>query len=640
MSEGRLLWTPSPERAGRTNLADFMRRVGVSTYADLWKWSTDDISAFWSALWDHFDILSSQPYEQVVRGGMTAPVWFEGSRVNYAEHLLRHESRARPDEVALLYCSEDSAPQAITWPELGSRVRKLATHLRKLGIQPGDRIVSYMPNIPETAVAMMACVAVGAVWSSAAPEFGARTVIDRFAQIEPVLMFVSDSYTFGGRTFDRTTEAQQIISALPTLSHVIRLPDLAVIDDVPAAGFEFTRVAWDHPLWVLFSSGTTGLPKAIVHGHAGMLLEHLKVVQLHFDLRPGSRLFFYTTTGWMMWNVVVAALLAGATAVLYDGSPVHPSPDLLWRLAADTKATHMGASPTFLTAQKAANIRPVDRYDLSALQMITLSGSPCSPELFEWILDAVAPDVWIASQSGGTEICSAFVGAVPTEPVYAGEIQARMLGMDVHAWSDDGREQVDAVGELVVTQPFPSMPLRFWNDPDRARYLGTYFQTFPEVWCHGDFVKINERGGCYVYGRSDSTLNRHGVRIGTAEIYRIVEQIPGVADSLVVCCELPDGSHFMPLFIRLAPGAALDEKALRDRLRRDGSPRHVPDAIQAVHAIPYTLTGKKMEIPVRRILQGRAVDSVASRDAMANANALDEYVGYRVLLLEGQGIDR
>jgi len=336
-----------------------------------------------------------------------------------------------------------------------------------------------------------------------------------------------------------------------------------------------------------------------------------------------------------MWNVVVAALLAGATAVLYDGSPVHPAPDVLWRIAADVEATHMGASPTFLTAQQTGGIRPIDRYDLHALQMITLSGSPCSPELFAWILDAVKADVWIASQSGGTEICSAFVGAVPTLPVHAGEIQARMLGMDVRAWSDDGRELVGEVGELVVRRPFPSMPVEFWSDPNRERYLATYFRTFPGVWCHGDFIKINERGGCYVYGRSDSTLNRHGVRIGTAEIYRIVEQVPGVADSLVVHCERADGSHFMPLFIRLKPGVSLDERlisTIRERLRRDGSPRHVPDAIHAVPAIPYTLTGKKMEIPVRRILEGQPVDAVASRDAMANPDALEELARYRSLI--------
>jgi acetoacetyl-CoA synthetase len=406
-------------------------------------------------------------------------------------------------------------------------------------------------------------------------------------------------------------------------------------EEVARAGFEFTRVPWNHPLWVLFSSGTTGLPKAIVHGHAGMLIEHLKVVRLHFDLRPGSRLFFYTTTGWMMWNVVVAALLAGATAVLYDGSPVHSAPDLLWRLAAEVRATHMGASPTFLTAQQTGGIRPIDRYDLNALRMITLSGSPCSPELFAWILDAVKADVWIASQSGGTEICSAFVGAVPTLPVYAGEIQARMLGMDVRACSEDGRELVGQVGELVVRRPFPSMPVQFWNDPGRERYLATYFRSFPGIWCHGDFIKINERGGCYVYGRSDSTLNRHGVRIGTAEIYRIVEQVPGVADSLVVHCERAGGSHFMPLFIRLTPGVSLDERlisAIRERLRRDGSPRHVPDAIHAVQAIPYTLTGKKMEIPVRRILEGQPIDTVASRDAMANPEALEEIARYRSLI--------
>ncbi|HVO46811.1 MAG TPA: acetoacetate--CoA ligase [Steroidobacteraceae bacterium] len=653
--EGTLVWRPSAERIRCARLTDYQswlareRGSGRIDYNTLWRWSVSDPAAFWASIWKYFDVRSARPYRQVLGGTMTAPEWFVGCELNYAEHLLDHENRASADEPALLHLGEDNAVRAMPWCELGSQVRKLATELRRLGIRPGDRIVSYMPNVPQTVVAMMACVAVGGVWSSASPEFGSRTVIDRFGQIEPTLMFAAPTYGFGGRVFDRTEEVRRIAGSLPTLKHLVWLAEPAAGPgsgpltwnalmsgpEVSPADFEFTRVQWNHPLWILFSSGTTGLPKAIVHGHAGMLLEHLKLVHLHLDLRPGARLFFHTTTGWMMWNIVVAALLAGATAVLYEGSPLHPAPDALWRIAAEVRATHMGASPTFIAAQKNAGIRPKDRYDLSDLEMITLSGSPCSPELFAWILAEVKADVWIASQSGGTEICSAFVGAIPTLPVYAGEIQGPLLGMDVHAWGPDGSELVDTVGELVVCKPFPSMPVCFWNDEHDQRYLDSYFRQFPGVWCHGDFIRINSRGGCYIQGRSDATLNRHGVRIGTAEIYRIVEQVPGVADSLAVCCERADGSLFMPLFVKLDPGVSFSpalRQAICDRLRRDGSPRHVPDAVQPVRAIPYTLTGKKMEIPVRRILGGASIESAASRDAMADPGALDEYPDYRKLI--------
>ncbi|MDB6087897.1 MAG: acetoacetate--CoA ligase [Gammaproteobacteria bacterium] len=664
LKEGDLIWSPSPHRVSHTRLARYMEWIASTTgrrmedYADLWRWSVSDPEGFWSSIWLHFDVKSSSHYERALTGGMRAPKWFEGCQLNYAEHLLRHELHA-PVEVALLYRSEDQELAGLTWSELGAQVRTVATRLRELGIKPGDRVAAVMPNAPETVIAMIACVAVGAVWAAAAPEFGPKTVIDRFSQIAPTMLLAASGYVFGGRVFDRSTEVTQIAKALPTLKHIVWLQRTAESEMPPTAGvhsdgnvtaqwtnwasllagpagkaadFQFTRVPWDHPLWILFSSGTTGPPKAIVHGHAGMLLEHLKLVNLHLDLRPSARLFFHTTTGWMMWNVAVAGLLAGATIVLYDGSPTHTSPDLLWRIAADAKATHMGMSPTLMTMQKSAGIRPIEKHALDGLEMITVSGSPCSPELFEWIHACVKSDVWVASQSGGTEIASAFVGAVPTLPVYAGEIQARMLGMDVHSWSDAGVELTDAVGELVVTSPFPSMPLYFWNDPDGARYRDSYFGVFPGVWRHGDFIKINRRGGSFIYGRSDSTLNRHGVRIGTAEIYRILEQISEVADSLIVCHERPDGSTFMPLFVQLRPGIALDSTlrdAIRKKLRSEGSPRHIPDAIEQVEAIPYTLTGKKMEIPVRRILNGAAVELAASRDAMANPRSLDDFVAYR-----------
>lgn len=656
VQEGELLWTPRPESVAASNLQRYLdwlarhRGKELSGYDELWRWSVADLEGFWASIWERFGVQSSTPYARVLSGReMPGARWFERSEVNYAEHLLRHEARAAPDEIVFLHTSERRPLAGMTWHELGRQVRIVATQLRALGIVPGDRIVSYMPNVPETAVAMIAATAVGAVWSSAAPEFGVRTVIDRFAQIAPKLLFAADGYRFGARDFTRTVEVEQIVAALPSLQHVVWLPylDAAVVmpsdprfvswtglfehPEVPREDFKFTRVGCEHALWVVFSSGTTGSPKPIVHSHVGMLLEHLKLIHLHMNLRPGTRLFFHTTTGWMMWNVVVAALHAGATAVLYDGSPVHSGPEFLWELAAQAGVTHFGASPTFVQLMQKAGLRPGERYDLSKLEMITVSGSPCTPETFAWVYRSVKSDVWVASQSGGTELCSGFVGASPTLPVYAGEIQARMLGMDVHAWNDEGEELIDRVGELVVTSPFPSMPVYFWNDTDGRRYRESYFDRFPGVWRHGDFIKINARGGCYVYGRSDSTLNRHGVRIGTAEIYRSVEQVEGVGDSLIVCCERPDGSFFMPLFVKLQEGLELDDalrQRINSRLRQDCSPRHVPDRIDRVDAIPYTLTGKKMEIPVRRILTGSPPECVASRDAMMNPEALDFFVRY------------
>ena len=659
--EGELLWTPRPEFARASNLAhyiDWLRVQGcfdASDYDSLWRWSVTETEAFWGSIWDYFDVQSDAPYTRVLDSREMGPGcrWFTGSRVNYAEHLLRFEV-SQPDATVFHHLSELRPLQTMSWAELGRQVRIVATQLRALGIGPGDRVVSYMPNVPETAIAMMATTAIGAVWSSAAPEFGVKTVIERFSQIEPKLLFAADGYRFAGKDFAREAEVGRIVEALPSLEHLVWLPYLRsdqappalprlrtwqqLLDhaDVPAQTFEFERVPPGHPLWVLFSSGTTGLPKAIVHDHQGVLLEHLKLMHFHLDLKPGSTMFFYSTTGWMMWNILLAALLTGSSAVLYDGSPAYPNLDFLWKLAADTGATSFGASPTFVQMMEKAGLRPGEQYDLSRLQSVVISGAPATPETFAWFYRCVKQDLWVTSQSGGTEVCSGFVGAVPMLPVYAGEIQARLLGMDVHAWNEDGREVMDEVGELVVTSPFPSMPTRFWNDPDDRRYLETYFEAFKSpqggrVWRHGDFIKINSRGGCYIYGRSDSTLNRYGVRIGTAEIYRAVEQVDGVADSIIVCCELPGGNYFMPLFVKLKEGYTLDDAmiaAINCKLREDCSPRHVPDRIYAVDQIPYTLTGKKMEVPVRKLLMGWPLEKAASRDAMMNPTAIDYFLRF------------
>jgi acetoacetyl-CoA synthetase len=656
VSEGELLWTPRPEYVRSSNVTkhlDWLRQhrgKSFDDYESLWRWSVQRPEEFWAAQWDYFEVRSSTPYKQVLDSRtMPGAKWFEGARVNYAEHLLRHEEQAGADEVALHHMTETRPLAQMSWRDLGRQVRIIATQLRTLGVKPGDRVVAYMPNVPETAVAMMASVAIGAVWSSAAPEFGVKTVIERFSQIEPKVLFATDGYRFAGKDYRREIEVCGIVEMLPSLECVIWLPCLAphasppdfdhviVWDkllahpEVPREHFTYERVDHDHPLWVLFSSGTTGLPKAIVHSHIGVLMEHLKLTHFHVNLTPASVMFFYSTAGWVMWNILLASLLMGSSVVLYDGSPVHPDPGFLWQLAAQTRTTNFGASPTFVQMMAKAQLTPGSTFDLSALQAVTLSGAPSTPETFAWFYRSVKRDLWVTSQSGGTEIASGLVGASPTLAVHAGEIQTRMLGMDVHAWDDNGEEVIDAIGELVVTTPFPSMPIRFWNDIDDRRYQESYFDVYPGVWRHGDFIKVNRHGGCYIYGRSDATLNRHGVRIGTAEIYRVVEQLPEIADSLIVCCELPGGRFFMPLFVRLNPGCTLQPELLARiaaKLRQDCSPRHVPDRIYAVNAVPYTLTGKKMEVPVRKILMGWTSEKAASRDAMMNPQALDWFVRF------------
>lgn len=653
--EGAPLWSPRPAFADASNLAQYLRWLqaergrSFADYEALWEWSVRDLEGFWQSIWDYFEVHSISPPTCVLDStDMPGARWFPGARLNYAEHVLRHEAKVSADQVAIKHLSECRPLAEMTWHEMAGQVRILATQLRHMGVGQGDRVVSYMPNVPETAIAMLATVAIGAIWSSAAPEFGVGTVIDRFSQIEPKVLFAADGYRFGGKDFDRSAEVAAICDALPSLQEVIWLPYLHTDATPPKAAlawaelmdhppvsredFEYSYVSADHPLWILFSSGTTGLPKAIVPGHGGVTLEHLKLMHFHLNISPASTMFFYTTTGWVMWNILLAAMIGGGTVVLYDGHPAHPSPDLLWKLAADTGATCFGASPTFVQMMEKAGLEPGKTHDLSALESIVVSGAPSTPETFDWFYRCVKQDLWVTSQSGGTEIVSGFVGAAPTLPVYAGEIQCRMLGMDVHAWDADGIEvPPDTVGELVVTRPFPSMPVKFWNDPDNARYRDAYFDVYPGVWRHGDFIKINQRGGCYIYGRSDSTLNRFGVRIGTAEIYRIVEQVEGVADSLIVCCELPGGRYDMPLFVQMKPGVPFDDEVadtIRQRLRSECSPRHVPDSIHAVPAVPYTLTGKKMEIPVRKLLLGMPLKDVASPDAMQDPDAIEFYVRF------------
>jgi acetoacetyl-CoA synthetase len=652
VDEGELLWTPSPDQVAYANVTSFTkwleehRGLRFADYQALWRWSVDDLEAFWSAIWDFFGIEASQPYTRVLgRRAMPGAEWFPGARLNYAQHFLRGE---RPGTDALMFRSETTPLTGVPWEELAGQVRVLATRLRAMGVGPGDRVASYLPNIPQTVIAMLATTSIGAVWASCSPDFGWRGVLDRFQQLAPKVLFCVDGYRYGGRGFDRRGELREIIGALDCLEHVIYLPyldpaaappvDSAVpweelLDHppVPAETFEFEQVAFDHPLWILFSSGTTGLPKAIVHGHGGILLEQMMLQSFHMDLHPGDRAFFFTTTGWMMWNFIVSAPLIGVCPLLYDGNPAHPDPGVLWELAAEAGATLFGASPSYVELMKKAEIVPGKTYDLSPLRTILPAGSPVSAEITAWFYRNVKADLWVATGSGGTEFCCGLVGGVPTLPVYAGEIQARSLGVAAYAFNERGESVVDELGELVITEPMPSMPVRLWGDEDHRRYRETYFADFPGVWRQGDFFRVNKRGGCFVLGRSDATLNRHGVRIGTAEIYRTLAQLEEIDDALIVNLDLPGGAFYMPLFVALRPGVRLDEaleRRIRDRLRRDYTPRHVPDKIIQVPGIPTTLTGKKLEVPVRKILVGVPAESAANRNAMANPEALDFFVDY------------
>jgi len=653
VNEGDLLWTPGQERVEKAYITAFMRWLAnergraFGSYADLWQWSVEDLEGFWQAIWDFFKVHSSTPYERVLADRrMPGARWFPGAHLNYAEHALRHE---RPDADALMYLSERQPLSRMSWEELGGKVRILATQLRKLGVQKGDRVVAYLPNSPQAIIAMLATTSIGAIWASCGPDFGTRGVLDRYSQLSPKVMFCVDGYQYGGKPFDRKAEVQKIIGQLDSLRHVVYLPYLnpadrqplspntVLWDDlldhpaVPAGSFRYEQVPFGHPLWILFSSGTTGLPKPICHSHGGIILEQLKHLAFNFEVPAGERLFFFTTTGWMMWNFLVSSLLSDVVPVLYDGNPAWPTPDVLWKMVDDSGAKLFGTSPTYISALEKGGFVPKDKFKLTTLESVTLAGSPVTPECMEWIYNNVKRDLWVASGSGGTDVCTGFVSGVCILPVYAGEIQARCLGASVYAFNERGEPIVNRVGELVVTEPMPSMPVCFWNDTDNKRYLESYFQDYPGVWRHGDFFRINERGGCFVLGRSDATLNRHGIRIGTAEIYRSLATLPEIDDSLIVNLDLPHGKFFMPLFVKLKDGCALNEQIsekIRATLRREYSPRHVPDRIYQVESIPFTLTGKKMEVPVRKILMGVSPEKAANRDAVANPHALDYFVDY------------
>jgi acetoacetyl-CoA synthetase len=648
---GELLWTPSAESVERSTMTRYMRWLESDRdlafdgdYHALWRWSVDEIEDFWASIWDFFGVRSQTPYAAVLaERKMPGAAWFTGATLNYAEHLLRGKPGER---VAVLHASERRDLDALTWGELREQVARAAAGLRELGVGRGDRVVAYMPNIPETLIAFLATASVGAIWSSCSPDFGAGSVVDRFAQIEPKVLFCVDGYSYGGRDFDRTDVVAQLQAEMPGLARTVVLPYLdpqpdlsslnaAVVWDELLAGdarppLEFEQVPFDHPLWVLYSSGTTGLPKAIVQGHGGILLEHLKKLGLHVDAQEGDRVFWFTTTGWMMWNFLVSGLLTEAAIVLYDGSPGHPDMDVLWKLAERTEMTCFGTSASYIAACINAEVEPGANRDLSKLRALGSTGSPLAPEGFQWVYDHVGSDTWLFSTSGGTDVCTAFVGGVPLLPVYRGELQARALGAKVEAFDEDGKTVIDEVGELVITEPMPSMPVFLWGDEDGSRYRASYFEHYPGVWRHGDWIEITSRGTAVIYGRSDSTINRQGVRMGTSEIYRAVAAVPAVLDALVVDVPRPGTEGWMPLFVVLRDGETLtDELAdeIKARIREQCSPRHVPNDVFQIAEVPRTLSGKVLEVPVKRILMGTPVDQAASRDSLANPDALDYFVG-------------
>jgi acetoacetyl-CoA synthetase len=629
----KVLWQPTPERIERATITRFARAVGrEGPYEELWRWSVDDLEGFWSAVWDFFDVQASQPYERVLgRREMPGAQWFPGARLSYAEHFFRDRD---DDAVAIRHAGELRELSQWTWGELRDQTARMASGLRRLGVGPGDRVAAYMPNVPETIAAFLASAAIGAIWSSAAPEFGARSVIDRFGQIEPKVLLGVDGYRYGGRDFDRTTVVQEIAGEIG--AEAIRFgyldgtgwPADLLADPEPLS---FEQLPFDHPLWVLYSSGTTGLPKAIVHGQGAILLEHLKHLRLHLDAQEGDRLFWFTTTGWMMWNFLVGALLTPASIVLYDGSPATPDLGALWDLAERTGMTAFGTSASYIASCMKAGVEPRAGRDLSALRGVGSTGSPLSPEGFDWVYEHVGADTWLFSMSGGSDLCTAFVGGVPTLAVHEGELQARSLGAKVEAFDEDGSSLVGEVGELVLTEPMPSMPIGFWGDRDGSRLRDSYFSTYPGVWRHGDWIEITPRGSAIIYGRSDSTINRGGIRMGTSEIYRAVLAVDEVVDALVVDVDRspthPDG--WMPLFVVLREDASLDEdlvKRIKARVREDCSPRHVPNEVHAIAEVPRTLSGKALEVPVKRILMGQPPDTAASRESLANPAALDYFV--------------
>jgi acetoacetyl-CoA synthetase len=644
-----VLWSPSEERVKETNLTQFITWVSqkyekkINSYEALYEWSIQDIPSFWSAIWNYSGIISSTSYQEVLvnKGDMLNAQWFPGARLNYAENLLRY----RDDKIAIIFKGEATPVQRLTYAELYLQVGKLAKSLKDIGVTPGDRVVGFIPNLPQAVIAMLATASIGAIWSSCSPDFGVRGVIDRFGQIEPKVLFAADGYFYNGKTHDSLEKVKQIHGALPSLEKIIlipytqnptellelsqTIPDSEIYDKFLSQNnvteIEFAQMPFDHPLYILYSSGTTGVPKGIVHGAGGTLIQHLKEHLLHTDLTRNDRLFYFTTCSWMMWNWLVGALAIGATLVLYDGSPFYPDPGTLWQLAQDEEITVFGTSAKYLASLEQSGMKPRNVYDLTPLKGILSTGSPLTIENFHFVYQEIKHDLCLSSISGGTDIVSCFALGNPTGPVIAGELQCRGLGMKVESYDSLGRSLINKKGELVCTAPFPSRPIYFWNDPQQVKYKKAYYDVYPGVWRHGDFIEITSEGGVIIYGRSDATLNPGGVRIGTAEIYRQVETLSEITDSLVIGQRWQDDIRII-LFVKLAQENTLTDslkEKIRHRIRANTTPRHVPAKIISIPDIPYTLNGKKVELAVYNIIHNQPV---ANREVLANPEALDAYV--------------
>ena len=654
-SEGTILWEPGEKVINQANMTRYMqwlaaeKNLTFEDYNNLWQWSVTEIEDFWLSLWEYFDIRSSRPFDRVLaERKMPGAEWFKGAELNYAEHVFRNRSANRP---ALIFQSEIQPLMEVSWDELYQNAASLAAALRGMGVRPGDRVAAYVPNIPQTIMAFLACASIGATWSSCSPDFGTRSVVDRFKQIEPKVLFAVDGYQYGGKGFDCSPAIAEIRQSLPTLEQTIIVPylqpvssfersaDSLVFDDLLGSSKElvFEQVPFDHPLWVVYSSGTTGLPKGLVHGHGGILLEFMKFTGLHMDVRAGDRFFWFSTTGWVMWNILQGSLLVGATPVLYDGSPGHPDLDVLWQMARDAKMSVFGTSAAYLTTCMAQGLEPGKHFDLSSLNTVGSTGSPLPTEGFRWVYEQVKKDILLGSVSGGTDPCTAFLCSCVLLPVRAGELQCRGLGVNARAFDEGGNDLIDDVGELVITEPMPSMPLYLWNDPDSRRYHASYFEMYPGVWRHGDWVRFTARGSGVILGRSDSTINRLGVRMGSSEIYAAVEDLPEVADSLVIGVETAGGNYFMPLFVVTADGISLTDEikqTINHKIRTTLSPRHVPDDIFAIADVPRTLNLKKLEVPVKKILTGIPVEKAVNVDSMSNPDSIDFFVKFAAELLD------
>ena len=637
------LWEPTPDRIKQTQMYKFMTKVNnefghsFSSYPELYDWSVQNIPEFWATLWDFLDILATQPYTQVIDDVTKMPgaKWFSGAKLNFAQNLLRY----RDDQTAIIFQSEGSDPVYMSYAQLYQRVAQLAQALKDLGVQPEDRVVGFMPNMPETVIAMLAATSLGAIWSSCSPDFGIKGVLDRFGQIQPKVLVTADGYVFKGKEMDRLERVAGIMHELPSVQKVVVVPflqDAPDISSIPnsvlyqdfidpqATDIQFTQLPFDHPLYIMYSSGTTGLPKCMVQSAGGVLLQHMKEHVLHTDITREDVLFYFTTCGWMMWNWLVSGLASGCTIVLYDGQPFSPDPGVLWQMAQDTRMTAFGTSAGYLTALEKTGLRPGESYDLSPLHILMSTGSPLPTEGFDFVYQAIKSDLQLASISGGTDLNGCFFLGNPIGPVYAGELQCRGLGMKVEAYDPDGNPVYNTKGELVCTAPFPSMPLYFWDDPDGKKYHDAYFDIYPGVWRHGDFIEINDRGGVIIYGRSDATLNPGGVRIGTAEIYRQVEQLEEIADSVVVGQPWNNDVRVV-LFVKLKPGYELTEdlkKRIRTTLKENASPRHVPAKIIEVPDVPYTLNMKKVEVAVRKAILN---EPIKNKDALSNPEVLNYY---------------